>query len=124
LSVPAPIGIVAPLISVTRPAKYSMYAALMSTSKRIAVNGLPVSTASSHASSSACSRRIADARRIALARSCAGVSRHAGNAARAAAIARATSSAEASTAAPSDSPVPGAITSRTPPPADACHAPP
>jgi hypothetical protein len=104
---PGPIGMLAPFISVTSPAKKSICAAATSASPIIARTGFPQSIASSVASSRVCSRTIAANRRSAFARSSGGTFLHSRKARRALSTAASTSAAEASAAWPSDSPEPG-----------------
>ncbi len=102
-----PMGIEAPFISVTRPAKKSSWAAPASASAIISETGLPQSAASSRASSGPCWRSRRASSRRALARCSGGISRQIWKPAWAAATAASTSSGPASASWHSTSPEPG-----------------
>ena len=102
-----PIGMVAPFISVTNPAKKSSCAAAIMASLTISRTGLPQSAASIIASSPALSRSTCAMRLRIFARSSGSTRRHSLNAVAAAAIAASASAAPQSATLPRLSPVPG-----------------
>src|SRR5262249_33979976 len=97
-----PIGIDAPFISVTKPAKNSICAAAIMASLTISLTGLPQSAASIIASSLAFWRRISAIRRRIFARSSGSTRRHSANATFAEATAASISSAPESATFPRD----------------------
>ncbi len=119
-----PIGMEAPFISVTSPAKNSICPAAIATSPCISVTGLPPSAASSAASSRPWRRSTAAISRSTLARSMGGTRRQIWKPCFAAAMAASTSATPPSAIVHSTWPVAGLATSIVRPSMASCHAPP